>query len=77
MSDDDQDEVTIVKRGKTLHYGSLQEQEMLRDASGQSAIDIGIAAGNINISKGRAFITSYVESRDISKGSTCTTETLA
>jgi hypothetical protein len=52
MSDDDQDEIAIVKRTRTLHYGSLQEQEMAREASGRSAIDIGIAAGNINITKG-------------------------
>ena len=57
MSDDEggSDEVAIIKKSKTLHYGSLEEQEMKREASGESAIEAGIAAGNINISKGIHF----------------------
>lgn len=47
MSDDDQDGIVtvkrsrhtaIVKRSRTLHYGSKQEQEMTGEASGRCAL---------------------------------------
>ena len=58
MSDGEQ-EVVYKRRIKSLHYGSLQEQEEKRQSRGGGsgslagdALEAGIAAGNININKG-------------------------
>ena len=60
---DDDNEVTYMRRTKSLHYGSLEEQEKRRQAGGgkstsgsmaADAIQAGIAAGNINIGGGKA-----------------------
>lgn len=57
MSDDDEPQY---KRSKTLHYGSLEEQERKRLANPEStgslasdAIQAGVSAGNINLTEGR------------------------
>ena len=49
---DDEDAVVYTKKTKSLHYGSLEEQEKKRLASGQDSVQTGIQAGNINISAG-------------------------
>ncbi len=57
----DEEEVTYVRRTKSLHYGSLEEKEKQRllvekgtsGSLGSSAIQAGIAAGNINIGDGK------------------------
>ena len=48
MSDDEL-EVQYVKK-KTIHYGSLEEQDHQKE---QDAIKAGVAAGRINISHGK------------------------
>lgn len=59
---DDENEVSYFKREKVLHYGSLEEKERQNlnsendsQSKTSSAIEAGIAAGNINISDGSAF----------------------
>ena len=56
---DDENEVSYFKRDKVLHYGSLEEKERQNlnsendlQSKTSSAIEAGIAAGNINISDG-------------------------
>lgn len=44
MSDDEG--ASAVKRRKTVQYGSLEDQVQM---SGKDAIDIGVKAGNINV----------------------------
>ena len=56
MSDEEEQEVRYVKKQKVVHYGSLEEQERIRQAagakdSGKDAIKAGIAAGNIVIAE--------------------------
>ena len=60
MSDDDGTEIAYIQRTKTIHYGSIEEQERRRVAMegagtgslSSEAIKAGMAAGNINISSG-------------------------
>lgn len=55
---DDEEQVAYVRRTKVLHYGSLEEQERKRLASGvktslsERALNHGIESGHINISDG-------------------------
>jgi hypothetical protein len=59
-SDEESETQFIAKRQKILQYGSLEQKEKQRLAGGggmegslaSEAIKIGIASGNINISKG-------------------------
>ena len=53
MSDDE--EITYVKKPKTIHYGSLEDQERIRistlaltDSDGEAKV----VGGNINVSNG-------------------------
>lgn len=53
MSDDE--EITYVKKQKTIHYGSLEDQERLRLASLAAIENDGehkAVGGNINVSNG-------------------------
>jgi U4/U6 small nuclear ribonucleoprotein PRP4 len=53
MSDDE--EITYVKKPKTIHYGSLEDQERLRLASLSTIENDGeqkAVGGNINVSNG-------------------------
>ena len=59
MSDDDEEVIFTAKRSRTLHYGSLQEQEERRNM-GPNAIQAGITAGNINISSGNVLFVVWV-----------------
>lgn len=53
----DEEEISYTRRTKSIHYGSLEQQEKDRVAKGQAstgslatdAIQAGISAGNINI----------------------------
>lgn len=51
----DEEDVTYVKKPKTIHYGSLEDQERNRLATLQTAPDSDIdqkVGGNINVSNG-------------------------
>lgn len=53
MSDDE--EITYVKKPKTIHYGSLEDQERIRLASLvaiETDAEQKIVGGNINVSNG-------------------------
>lgn len=53
MSDDE--EITYVKKQKTIHYGSLEDQERTRLATlavGEIENDQKVVGGNINVSNG-------------------------
>lgn len=63
---DDEDFIPIVKRSRVF-YGSLEEKERERlssEATGSSAVKVGIEAGHINISSGYFSIVHY--QRDVS-----------
>jgi len=53
MSDDE--EITYVKKQKTIHYGSLEDQERIRLSSlafNESDGESKVVGGNINVSNG-------------------------
>lgn len=53
MSDDE--EITYVKKQKTIHYGSLEDQERIRLATlavAEIESDQKVVGGNINVSNG-------------------------
>jgi len=53
MSDDE--EITYVKKQKTIHYGSLEDQERIRLSSLAFTENDGeskVVGGNINVSNG-------------------------
>lgn len=55
MSDDE--EITYIKKQKTIHYGSLEDQERIRLSSLAFAENDGeskIVGGNINVSNGNS-----------------------
>lgn len=56
---DDENEVSYYKKDKVVHYGSFEEHHQNVDNDSHrktfSAIEAGIAAGNINISDGLHF----------------------
>lgn len=63
MSDDE--EITFVKKPKTIHYGSLEEQERLRLATLAATDNEGdqkVVGGNINVSNGNQYFTELRES---------------
>ena len=63
MSEED-DAIVYTRRTKTLHYGSLEEKEKQRLATGDQssgslasdALQAGIASGNINVTQGNHII---------------------
>lgn len=60
MSDDE--EITFVKKPKTIHYGSLEEQERMRLASLSAAENDGdqkVVGGNINVSNGNYNLSKH------------------
>lgn len=59
---DDEEEVTYVKKQKTIHYGSLEDQERSRLAALATAAaaesadgDQKAGGGNINVSNGNRY----------------------
>jgi U4/U6 small nuclear ribonucleoprotein PRP4 len=52
MSDDE--EITYVKKQKTIHYGSLEDQERIRQSLAATDNDgePKVVGGNINVSNG-------------------------
>lgn len=63
MSDDE--EIVYVKKQKTIHYGSLEDQERTRLATLAAAAendgDQKAVGGNINVSNGNTFIFNPTE----------------
>lgn len=56
----DEDEPVVVPTTKTVHYGSLEAGEQVRQASegaAKDAVEAAKEAGNINISEGSRFIS--------------------
>lgn len=55
----DEEEITYVKKQKTIHYGSLEDQERARLASlatTETDGDQKVVGGNINVSNGNSII---------------------
>lgn len=53
----DEEEITYIKKQKTIHYGSLEDQERARLASltvTENDSDQNVAGGNINVSNGNS-----------------------
>ena len=52
MSDSDEEGVSVPKRQKVIHHGTLEEHMKRHGTEAEALIQAGISAGNINISDG-------------------------
>lgn len=53
MSDSDEESVSVPKKQRLIHHGTLEEHMKRHGTEADSLIQVGISAGNINISDGK------------------------